>query len=95
MLKTLRFSTTLPLEKYNLYTQLSSLTVHSVTNVILSHFRNDDYKKVVHEIKNVLKDNDMTSYINSALNCPDIRVKIAAIALKYRLYWLFKIWSLH
>ena len=95
LLKTERFVSLLPLDKYNLDVQVASLTIHSVTNVILSHFRNEKYSTVVNETKHIMEKKGIKKYIVGAIKCPDIRVRIAAIALRYRLYWLLKLWSLH
>lgn len=81
----------LPMKKYNLYNQLSCNAVHSIINVIISRFYNNNYAKVKSEIKYVVSIDEIRGFIHSASNTQDYKIKICSFALKYNLFFILKL----
>lgn len=87
------FHNNLPLDKYNLKNQLSIRVVHDTFNVVLSYFRANKYKEAVKKSKKLLREDSLDKHIKKKLFIANKKEWIAKKALKYRLFWLVKIYS--
>ncbi len=93
MLRIKHLKENLPLEKYDLETQLSCAFVHTFTNVLLSHLRNEKYIDVKNDALKRLSIPETRKYIKKGFNSPNKKERIAAYVLYARLIFVFKLFS--
>ncbi len=93
MLRIKHLEENLPLEKYDLEKQLSCAFVHTFTNVLLSHLRNEKYSDVRKDVLKRLASPETQKYIKIGFSSPRKKERIAAYALCSKLIIAFKLWS--
>ncbi|MBQ2840384.1 MAG: glycosyltransferase family 2 protein [Oscillospiraceae bacterium] len=88
------FEESFDLEKYNLDAQFTAYVSHATINQCLSYFKANSYKGAKSKTKNLLNNELINKYIIKKVRITNKKEKIAKFALKYRLYFLIKLYSL-
>lgn len=81
------------LNEFNFKQQLYRKTAHELFTVVVSQFnRNDSYRMIIKDIKDNLKNPIYAECVRKA-RFRSLRGRLAKYALRYRVYWLIKIYS--
>ena len=83
----------LPLDKYNLRSQLAGCACYSLFNVILNHFCSEAYGVTTADSRKILSSAEAETWIADAVRNAHGRNRMAAIMLRFRLFALMKLIS--
>lgn len=93
ILRIKHFEEKVPLDQFDMKHQLAGYAVHSSFNVILSYFRANDYNEAKQKANELLSNEIVKKYICSSFATKNKKEQLAAIALRYKLFFLIKLYA--